>query len=198
MNRLMKNGTAVHIGTLIKINCSHINHLSVDRGRIRIDDQELEDYVASMKHAVSEVEIVDDFEECSENEPAEHCPFSDEQVKRSGIRCQPRVALALMYAMRTECIQKVDWLSFYSVLLRRCWIDSNVRAYCHMVIALFGVELDHRTLSRILTNLGSTDYTEWADADKRIVRRKRLAAEYEHRLTAYFERKRKEVMNGLV
>lgn len=123
--------------------------------------------------------------------------FTDDQVKGSGIRCQPRVALALMCAMQPLCKQKVDWLSFYSVLLRRDWVDGNVSAFCRMVNDLFGVLLDSRTLSADLRNLGSTDYTQWTDADKRIGRRKELAAEYDARLVEYFEKGRSSVLEQL-
>ena len=101
--------------------------------------------------------------------------LTGEQVKASGIRCQPRVALALMRAMQPACVQKVDWLSFYSVLLNRGWVDANVRAFARMVAQLFGVEMDPRTLASDLAKQGSADYTRWTDADRRIVRRKQLA-----------------------
>ena len=120
--------------------------------------------------------------------------LTDEQVKASGIRCQPRVALALMRAMQPACVQKVDWLSFYSVLLNRGWMDANVRAFARMVAQLFGVEMDPRTLASDLAKQGSADYTRWTDADRRIVRRKQLATEFDTRLTAYFERKRSAVL----
>lgn len=123
--------------------------------------------------------------------------LTDEQVKASGIRCQPRVALALMRAMQPACVQKVDWLSFYSVLLNRRWVDDNVRAWCRMVEGQFGVTLDPRTLANDLTGQGSTDYRHWTDADRRIVRRKQLAAEFDNRLTAYFEKGRSAVLEGV-
>ena len=91
----------------------------------------------------------------------------------------------------------MDWLSPYSALLRRRWVDDNLSAWCRTVGALFGVQLDHRTLSADLRNLGSTDYTQWTDADRRIQRRKQLATDFDTRLTEYFERKRAEVMRGI-
>ena len=59
---------------------------------------------------------------------------------------------------------------------------------------LFGVEMDPRTLASDLAKQGSADYTRWTDADRRIVRRKQLATEFDTRLTAYFERKRSAVL----
>ena len=56
------------------------------------------------------------------------------------------------------------------------------------------MKLDSRTLSTDLNKLGSADYTQWTDADKRIVRRKQLATDFDTRLTEYFERKRAEVL----
>ena len=61
---------------------------------------------------------------------------------------------------------------------------------------LFGVQLDARTLSADL-RINGTDYTLWTDADVRIVRRKQLAADFDTRLTEYFERKRAEVLRGI-
>ena len=123
--------------------------------------------------------------------------FTDEQVRASGIRCQPRVALAMMALMQPQCRQKVDWLSFYSVLLLRRWVDGNVRAWCRMVEGLFGIALDPRTLANDLANQGSTDYRLWTDADRRIVRRKQLAVEFDNRLAEYFERGRSAVLEGV-
>ena len=54
--------------------------------------------------------------------------------------------------------------------------------------------MDPRTLASDLAKQGSADYTSWTDADRRIVRRKQLATEFDTRLTAYFERKRSAVL----
>ena len=129
-------------------------------------------------------------------EPSLACPFTEAQQKASGIKIQAGVVLALMKEMQPRFTQKVDWLSFYSVLLRRCWLDSNLSAFCRMVSELFGVQLDARTLSADL-RINGTDYTRWTDADVRIVRRKQLAADFDTRLTEYFERKRAEVLRGI-
>lgn len=124
-------------------------------------------------------------------------PFSEAQQKASGIKIQAGVVLMLMRRMQPLFTQKVDWLSFYSVLLRRRWVDDNLRAFCRMASQLFGVQLDPRTLSADLRTNGP-DYTRWTDADKRILRRKRLATDFDTRLTEYFERKRAEVLRGIV
>jgi hypothetical protein len=66
-----------------------------------------------------------------------------------------------------------------------------------MVEGQFGVSLDPRTLANDLTGQGSNDYRHWTDADRRIVRRKQLAAEFDNRLTAYFEKGRSAVLEGV-
>ncbi|MBO5741159.1 MAG: hypothetical protein J6R54_04170, partial [Bacteroidaceae bacterium] len=124
------------------------------------------------------------------------CPFTPEQLKASGIRMHPDVVLALIHASRSQLVQKVDWLSPYSALLRRRWVDDNLSAWCRMVKSLFGIPLDHRTLSRTLKKDG-TDYTAWTDDDERITRRRQLAADFDIRLTTYFEQKRKKVLEGI-
>lgn len=106
------------------------------------------------------------------------------------------VALAHMRDMQPLCTQKVDWLSFYTVLLRRRWVEENLSAFCRMVGDRFGVSLDNRTLSRDLKKNGP-DYTLWIDDNNRISRRKRLAQEFDQHLTEYFKRGREEVMKGV-
>ena len=106
------------------------------------------------------------------------------------------VALAHMRDMKPLCTQKVDWLSFYTVLLRRRWVEENLSAFCRMVGDRFGVSLDNRTLSRDLKKNGP-DYTLWIDDNNRISRRKRLAQEFDQHLTEYFKRGREEVMKGV-
>ena len=64
-----------------------------------------------------------------------------------------------------------------------------------MVEDLFGVQLHARTLTADIKNLGSPDYTEWTEADCRILSRKHLATDFDTRLTEYFERKRAEVLS---
>ncbi len=124
------------------------------------------------------------------------CPFTEEQQKDSGIRVRPDVVLGMMHALRSKYVQKVDWLSFYCVLLRRRWVDDNLRAWCRTVESLFGLSLDNHALSRVLKKDGA-DYHAWTDADERILRRKQLAADFDTRLTEYFERKRAKVMEGI-
>lgn len=187
----MKIGTFINHGTVIEIESVQTMNLSVDKGEVRIGDKPLEEFVRT----ASESEDAND----SFRHPALDlvCPFTEAQQKASGIKLQAGVVLALMRDMQPRFTQKVDWLSFYSVLLRRRWVDDNLSAFCRMVGELFGVQLDHRTLSTDLKNLGSPDYTQWTDADKRIVRRKQLATDFDDRLTEYFERKRAEVLEGL-
>ena len=122
--------------------------------------------------------------------------YTPEQLKASGIRVHPAVVLATMRAMQDQCKQKIDWLSFYSVLLRRGWLDGNVRAYCRLVFLFFGVELDSHALSKDLKKNG-TDYTTWTDQDERILRRKHFAQDFDNRLTRYFEQKFASVMADL-
>ena len=112
------------------------------------------------------------------------------------IRQHADVALAHMRDMQPLCTQKVDWLSFYTVLLRRRWVEENLSAFCRMVNDRFGVSLDNRTLSRDLKKNGP-DYTLWIDDNNRISRRKRLAQEFDQHLTEYFKRGREEVMKGV-
>ena len=121
------------------------------------------------------------------------CPFTEAQQKACGIKVRPDVVLALMHALQPQYVQKVDWLSFYTALLCRGWVEENLAAWCRMVKDLFAVELDSRTLNADLRANG-TDYTQWTDLDTRIVRRKRLAADFDTRLTEYFERKRAAIL----
>ncbi|MBQ8265457.1 MAG: hypothetical protein IJY95_02490 [Bacteroides sp.] len=191
----MKIGTFINHGTIIEIESVQTMNLSVDKGQVCIGDQSLQEFVDS--HVVEAVQEGDTLEDAlSEAEPPRE-DFSEAQRKASGIKVQPGVVLSLMREMQPLFTQKVDWLSPYSVLLRRRWVDGNVSAWCRMVDELFGVKLDARTLSTDLNKLGSADYTQWTDADKRILRRKQLAADFDTRLTEYFERKRAEVLSSV-
>ena len=191
----MKIGTFINHGTIIEIESVQTMNLSVDKGQVCIGEQSLQEFVSS--HAPEGVQEGDTLEDApSEAEPPQE-DFSEAQRKASGIKVQPGVVLSLMREMQPLFTQKVDWLSPYSVLLRRRWVDGNVSAWCRMVDELFGVKLDSRTLSTDLNKLGSADYTQWTDADKRIVRRKQLATDFDTRLTEYFERKRAEVLSSV-
>ena len=196
----MKIGTFVNHGTIIEIENVQTMNLSVDKGQVCIGNQSLSDFVqsAATQQADSEGEEVpspQDVEGAADGQPLLMCPFTEAQQKASGIKMQAGVVLALMVEMQPQFIQKVDWLSCYSVLLRRRWVENNVSAWCRMVDELFGIKLDSRTLSTDLKNLGSADYTQWTDADKRILRRKQLATDFDTRLTEYFARKRAEVLS---
>ena len=191
----MKIGTFINHGTIIEIESVQTMNLSVDKGQVCIGEQSLQEFVSS--HAPEGVQEGDALEDAlSEAEPPQE-DFSEAQRKASGIKVQPGVVLSLMREMQPLFTQKVDWLSPYSVLLRRRWVDGNVSAWCRLVDELFGVKLDARTLSTDLNKLGSADYTQWTDADKRIVRRKQLATDFDTRLTEYFERKRAEVLSSV-
>ena len=191
----MKIGTFINHGTIIEIESVQTMNLSVDKGQVCIGEQSLQEFVGS--HVVEAVQEED--ADAPEDAPSEAEPpredFSEAQRKASGIKVQAGVVLSLMREMQPLFTQKVDWLSPYSVLLRRRWVDGNVSAWCRMVDELFGVKLDSRTLSTDLNKLGSADYTQWTDADKRILRRKQLATDFDTRLTEYFARKRAEVLN---
>lgn len=194
----MKIETFINHGTMIEITGNDTVNLYVDKGQVRMADQPAE---------APTVEAPTEENKSVENKPAEPTPdeqlaalmngFTPQQLASSGIRCQPRVALALMALMQPQCKQKVDWLSFYSVLLNRRWVDDNVRAWCRLVEEQFGVSLDPRTMSTDLVKQGGSDYTLWTEADRRIVRRKQLAADFDNRLTTYFEKGRAEVMREI-
>ena len=214
----MKIGTFINHGTVVEIESVQTMNLHIDKGQVCFGENGLQEVIRSAadspqsdteSHGVSKNPSDDEKEEDSvelsvlrgENEESATlaeaslaCPFTEAQQKASGIKIQAGVVLALMQEMQPLFIQKVDWLSFYSVLLRRCWLDSNLSAFCRMVNELFGVQLDARTLSADL-RINGTDYTRWTDADVRIVRRKQLAADFDTRLTEYFERKRAEVLS---
>lgn len=193
----MKIGTFINHGTIIEIESIQTMNLSVDRGQVRIGDKDLKDFVHTASVPEDETAKHEDAA-VKEAEDEEAVHFTEAQQKRSGIKMHPGVVLELMRQMQPLFTQKVDWLSFYSVLLRRGWVDENVSAWCRMVDELFGMQLDPRTLSTDLVKLGGTDYTRWTDADKRILRRKQLATDFDTRLTEYFARKRAEVLSGVM
>ena len=191
----MKIETFINHGTVVEIESVQTMNLHIDKGQVCFGEHGLQEVIAA---DVAEAETDATVEHTTNQQlTALIDSFTDEQVRASGIRLQARVVLALMTLMQPQCKQKVDWLSFYSVLLNRRWVDDNVRAWCRMVEGQFGVTLDPRTLANDLTGQGSTDYRNWTDADRRIVRRKQLAAEFDNRLTAYFERGRSAVLEGV-
>jgi hypothetical protein len=188
----MKIETFINHGTVVEIESVQTMNLHIDKGQVCFGEHGLQEVIAA---DVAEAEADATVEQTADEQlTALIDSFTDEQVRASGIRLQARVVLALMTLMQPQCKQKVDWLSFYSVLLNRGWVDANVRAFARMVAQLFGVEMDPRTLASDLAKQGSADYTRWTDADRRIVRRKQLATEFDTRLTAYFERKRSAVL----
>ena len=191
----MKIGTFINHGTVVEIESVQTMNLHIDKGQVCFGEHDLQEVIAA---DVAEAEADATVEQTADEQlTALIDSFTDEQVRASGIRLQARVVLALITLMQPQCKQKVDWLSFYSVLLNRRWVDDNVRAWCRMVEGQFGVTLDPRTLANDLTGQGSTDYRLWTDADRRIVRRKQLAAEFDNRLAEYFERGRSAVLEGV-
>ena len=191
----MKIETFINHGTVVEIESVQTMNLHIDKGQVCFGEHGLQEVIAA---DVAEAETDATVEHTTNKQlTALIDSFTDEQVRASGIRLQARVVLALMTLMQPQCKQKVDWLSFYSVLLNRRWVDDNVRAWCRMVEGQFGVTLDPRTLANDLTGQGSTDYRLWTDADRRIVRRKQLAAEFDNRLAEYFERGRNAVLEGV-
>lgn len=191
----MKIGTFINHGTVVEIESVQTMNLHIDKGQVCFGEHGLQEVIAA---DAAEAEADATVEQTTNKQlTALIDSFTDEQVRASGIRLQARVVLALMTLMQPQCKQKVDWLSFYSVLLNRRWVDDNVRAWCRMVEGQFGVTLDPRTLANDLTSQGSTDYRLWTDADRRIVRRKQLAAEFDNRLAEYFERGRSAVLEGV-
>ena len=191
----MKIETFINHGTVVEIESVQTMNLHIDKGQVCFGEHGLQEVIAA---DVAEAETDATVGQTpNEQLTALIDSFTDEQVRASGIRLQARVVLALITLMQPQCKQKVDWLSFYSVLLNRRWVDDNVRAWCRMVEGQFGVTLDPRTLANDLTGQGSTDYRLWTDADRRIVRRKQLAAEFDNRLTAYFEKGRIAVLEGV-
>lgn len=134
--------------------------------------------------------------DCSDDDALLSEGIKGDESASSALKGRLDVALSIMHDMQPQYTQKVDWLSPYSVLLRRRWVEDNLSAFCRLVGDQFGISLDNRTLSRVIRKEG-TDYTRWTEADIRIRRRKRLAEEFDQRLEEYFKRKREEVMKGL-
>ena len=191
----MKIETFINHGAVVEIESVQTMNLHIDKGQVCFGEHGLQEVIAA---DVAEAEADATVEQTADEQlTALIDSFTDEQVRASGIRLQARVVLALITLMQPQCKQKVDWLSFYSVLLNRRWVDDNVRAWCRMVEGQFGVTLDPRTLANDLTGQGSNDYRLWTDADRRIVRRKQLAAEFDNRLTEYFDKGRSAVLQGV-
>lgn len=191
----MKIETFINHGTVVEIESVQTMNLHIDKGQVCFGEHGLQEVIAA---DVAEAEADATVEQTADGQlTALIDSFTDEQVRASGIRLQARVVLALITLMQPQCKQKVDWLSFYSVLLNRRWVDGNVRAWCRMVEGQFGVSLDPRTMSTDLVKQGGSDYTLWTEADRRIVRRKQLAADFDRRLTTYFERGRNAVLEGV-
>lgn len=170
-------GNFIVQGSYIDIHDNEVVNLSVDKAEVKVDGKSVR-----MQ---------------TENEPSSsEGDLTDDDESPSKPKDKMDVALSIMRDMQPQCTQKVDWLSFYTVLLRRRWVEENVSGFCRMVSGQFNVRLDNHALSRDLKDKG-TDYTRWTEADGRILRRKRLAEEFDRRLAEYFKRGREEVMRGV-
>ena len=115
--------------------------------------------------------------------------FSEAQVKASGIRNHADIVLALIDRMQGEDIPKAHWIVFYCELVRRGWIEGNLAAFCKSMKALFGVNLDHRALSRNMKNLGD-DINLWPEEDDRQRKKKAFGQDFRNLVEAYIDKKR--------
>ncbi len=106
-----------------------------------------------------------------------HSRFSEAQVKASDIKNHADIVLALIDRMQREDIPKSHWIVFYCELVRRGWIGDNLAAFCKSMKVLFGVNLDHRALSRNMKNLGD-DIDLWPEEDDRQRKKKAFGQEF--------------------
>lgn len=109
--------------------------------------------------------------------------FSEAQVKASGIGKHADIVLALIDRMQREKIPNTYWLAFFCVLLKKKWIDENVRAFALNMNSLFNVKLDHRTLSRNMKDWGD-NINLWPEEDGRQRKKKAFGQEFQKRLEA--------------
>lgn len=109
--------------------------------------------------------------------------FSEAQVKASGIKNHADIVLALIDRMQGEDIPNTYWLAFFCVLLKKKWIDENVRAFASNMNSLFNVKLDHRALSRNMKDWGD-DINLWPEEDGRQRKKKAFGQEFQKSLEA--------------
>lgn len=109
--------------------------------------------------------------------------FSEAQVKASGIGKHADIVLALIDRMQREKIPNTYWLAFFCVLLKKKWIDENVRAFALNMNSLFNVKLDHRALSRNMKDWGD-NINLWPEEDGRQRKKKAFGQEFQKRLEA--------------
>ena len=109
--------------------------------------------------------------------------FSEAQVKASGIKNYADIVLALIDRMQREKIPNTYWLAFFCVLLKKKWIDENVRAFALNMNSLFNVKLDHRALSRNMKDWGD-NINLWPEEDGRQRKKKAFGQEFQKRLEA--------------
>ena len=109
--------------------------------------------------------------------------FSEAQVKASGIGKHADIVRALIDRMQREKIPNTYWLAFFCVLLKKKWIDENVRAFALNMNSLFNVKLDHRALSRNMKDWGD-NINLWPEEDGRQRKKKAFGQEFQKRLEA--------------
>ena len=109
--------------------------------------------------------------------------FSEAQVKASGIKNHADIVLALIDRMQGEDIPNTYWLAFFCVLLKKKWIDENVRAFASNMNSLFNVKLDHRALSRNMKDWGD-DINLWPEEDGRQRKKKAFGQEFQKSIEA--------------
>ena len=122
--------------------------------------------------------------------------FSEAQVKASGIGKHADIVLALIDRMQGENIPKAHWIVFYCELVRRGWIVGNLAAFCKSMKAIFGVNLDHRALSRNMKNLGD-DIDLWPEEDDRQRKKKAFGQHFRKLVEAYIEYKRHSILSDV-
>lgn len=122
--------------------------------------------------------------------------FSEAQVKASGIKNHADIVLALIDRMQREDIPKSHWIVFYCELVRRGWIGDNLAAFCKSMKAIFGVNLDHRALSRNMKNLGD-DIDLWPEEDDRQRKKKAFGQDFRKLVEAYIKYKRHSILSDV-
>lgn len=126
------------------------------------------------------------------NQPT--CRFSKEQQDESGITFRPDIVLAVIDSMQREKIPNTYWLAFFCVLLKKKWIDENVRAFASKMSSIFDIKLDHSALSRSMKDLGN-DIDQWPEEDGRVRKKKAFGQKFQNRLDAYIKCKKMAILN---
>lgn len=111
-----------------------------------------------------------------------HCRFSADEVRRSGIKRHPDIALAVIDQMR-DMEHKAWWMCFYCVLLKRGWIEKNIKRFCESMKALFDINLDRRMFNAYERKYG-TDVNRWPVNDGRMKEKRDFALRFQACLDA--------------